>query len=150
MLSKNFIFLVCVSIKLVSRLLYSLQKHGKKWCWSFRIWWWNMNKSKKTLKENLILQILLTELNIILHDLKKWDAEYKSVININLAEFLLKITIGSVKTQASILKSKFGVNQHDKFLCKKIIIRFKTKTIYFNWGHNRRAFCFILQNWFYF
>ena len=46
---------------------------------------------KKTLKENLILQILLTELNIILHDLKKWDAEYKSVININLVEFLLKI-----------------------------------------------------------
>ena len=74
---------------------------------------------KKTLKENLILQILLTELNIILHDLKKWDAEYKSVININLAKFLLKITMSSVKTQASILKSKFGVNQHDKFLCKK-------------------------------
>ena len=74
---------------------------------------------KKTLKENLILQILLTELNIILHDLKKWDAEYKSVININLAEFLLKITMSSVKTQASILKSKFGVNQHDKFLYKK-------------------------------
>ena len=57
---------------------------GQKWCWSYRIWWWNMDKSKTPWK-------VLTELNIILENLKKWDAKYKNVLNIDLVESLLKI-----------------------------------------------------------
>ena len=47
--------------------------------------------NQKQLEKNLILQILLTELSIILQNLKKWDVKCKSVVNINLVEFLLKI-----------------------------------------------------------
>ena len=47
--------------------------------------------NQKHLQKNLILQILLTELSIILQNLKKWDMKYNSVVNINLVEFLLKI-----------------------------------------------------------
>ena len=50
-----------------------------------------MDKSKTPFKKSLIFQILLTELSIILQNLKKWDEKYKSVVNINLAEFLSKI-----------------------------------------------------------
>ena len=31
----------------------------------------------------------------------------------------VEITMSAVKTQAAIFKSKFGVNQHDKVLCKQ-------------------------------
>ena len=43
-----------------------------------------MDKSKTPWK-------VLTELNIILQNLKKWDAKYKNVLNIDLVESLLKI-----------------------------------------------------------
>ena len=46
---------------------------------------------QKHLEKSLILQILLTELSIIPQNLKKWDAKYKSMVNINPVEFLLKI-----------------------------------------------------------
>ena len=46
---------------------------------------------QKHLEKSLTLQILLTELSIIPQNLKKWDAKYKSMVNINPVEFLLKI-----------------------------------------------------------
>ena len=41
----------------------------KKWCWSCRIYWWNMDKSKRSWK--LLLQMYLTKINVILQNVKQ-------------------------------------------------------------------------------
>ena len=60
------------------------------------------------------------------------------MVNINIAEFLLKntlaveITVSSVKTQAAIFKSKLGVNQHDKGLHKQQPLGLRLKKLFLN------------------
>ena len=61
----------------------------------------------------------------------------------------VEITMSAVKTEAAILSEKFGVNQHDKVLHKQQSLGLRLKNC-LKWRHNRRLFCFTLQDWFYF
>ena len=66
------------------------------------------------------MQILLTELSIIIQNLKKMRCEIQECARIFIKNTLSsKITMSSVKTQAAVFKSKFGVNQHNKALRKQ-------------------------------
>ena len=44
----------------------------------------------------------------------------------------VEITMSSVKTQAIIFRDKFGVNQHDKVLCKQQSLRLRLKKLFPN------------------
>ena len=44
----------------------------------------------------------------------------------------VEITMSAVKTQAAFFKSKFGVNQHDKVLCKKQSLGLRLKKLFPN------------------
>ena len=44
----------------------------------------------------------------------------------------VEITISSVKTQAAILRDKFGVNQHDKVLPKQQSLGLRLKNVFQN------------------
>ena len=43
---------------------------------------------------------------------------------------IVEITMSSVKTQAAIFKSKFGVNQHDNVLCKQQSLGLRLKRLF--------------------
>ena len=68
----------------------------------------------------------------------KWDAKYKTVVNINLKDFLLKntlaieITMSSVKTQTAIFRYEFAVNQHDKVLHEQESIDLRLNKLFSN------------------
>ena len=121
-------------------MLYSLQKHGKKWCWSYRIWWRNIDKSK-TLWKKIDIANIADRTHYYSSEFKcdaKWDAKYKTVVNINLRDFLLKntlaieITMSSVKTQTATFRYEFGVNQHDKVLRKQESIGLRLNKLFSN------------------
>ena len=44
----------------------------------------------------------------------------------------VEITMSDVKTQAAIFKSKFGVNQHHKVLCKQQSLGLRLKKLFLN------------------
>ena len=73
----------------------------------------------------MILQILLTELSIIIQNLKKMRCEIQECGKFQPCRIFIKntlsakITMSSVKTQVAVFKSKFGVNQHNKALRKQ-------------------------------
>ena len=46
--------------------------------------------------------------------------------------FAVKITTISVKTQATIVRSKFGVNKHDKVLRKQQLLALRLKILFSN------------------
>ena len=81
---------------------------------------------------------MLTELNIILQNLKKIGCEIQESGRYQPCRVFIKhtlaveMTMSSVKTQAVIFRDKFGVNQHDKVLRKQQSLGLRLKKLFPN------------------
>ena len=81
---------------------------------------------------------MLTELNIILQNLKKMGCEIQESGRYQPCRVFIKhtlaveMTMSSVKTQAVIFRDKFGVNQHDKVLRKQQSLGLRLKKLFPN------------------
>ena len=106
----------------------------KKWCWSSRIWWWNMDRSKIPWKKLDIANIT----DKILLELKKMRCKmqecgkYQPCRIFIKSTLVIKIKMSSVKTQAAIFRDKSGVNQHNKVLRKQQSLDLRLKKLFPN------------------
>ena len=80
----------------------------------------------------------MTKLSIILTNVKKMRCKIQHCVKCQPCRIVIEnasavdITMSSVKTQAAVLKSKFGVKQHDKVLLKQQSLGLRLKKLFPN------------------
>ena len=133
-------------------MLYSLHKHQKNGVevieYAGPVW-----INKKNLERKLGIANISDKTQYYSSEFKIMRCEIQECGNYQLCRIFIEntlaveITMTSVKTQATIFRYGFGVNQHDKVLRKRQSLGLRLKGL-FPSEDRRRIFCFTLQNWF--
>ena len=105
-------------------MIYSLQKHGKKNDVEVTEYGGEIWINKKSQEKKLDIANTADRTQYYSSDFKKMSCQIQECGKYQPCKIFIKntlaveITMSSIRTHAAIFKSKFGVNQHDKVLCK--------------------------------
>ena len=105
----------------------------------YRIWWWNIDKAKKSSRKTLNWKTNIADrTNYHSSEFKKMRCKIQEFGKYQPCRMFLEntlaveITMSAVKTETVIFRDKFGVKQHDKVLSKQQSLGLRLKKLFPN------------------